>query len=149
MLAAAVLIVAVGAGFLIIEVTQGNSGNSAIPPIGSFGNVTQASLNTAVAGLCEVRAEIQTNQPAARATFYDKSHLFLHQLAAEVQDKDVNQATSLLIAKYQVEALLPADSSTPVAATTATTSPDGLVSDLIAQVQQSAAVLGFTAPNCS
>jgi hypothetical protein len=99
LLAAAVLIVAVVAGVVVTSVLGGGTadGNAAAP--GSFGNVTQAGLTTAVEGLCGVRSDLQANDlAAARTAFYDKAHLFLHQLAAEVQVKNVDQATSLLVA---------------------------------------------------
>lgn len=153
LLGAVVLVVAVVAGLVITQATQGNgSDTAAAVSSGSFGSVTQPSLDTAVAGLCEVRSLLQQgNQPAARAAFYDKSHLFLHQLAAQVQNKDLSQATSLLVAKYQVENLLPPDGQTPIASTdsAASSTPEQLVSDLLDQVQQSAKLLGFKAPDCS
>ncbi len=149
LLAVVVLVVVVVATVLISGALGGGSdGNSAVAP-GSFGNVTQAGIDNAIDGLCEVQVDfLQGDIAAARTPFYDKAHLFLHQMAAEVQEKDVTQATSLLVAKYKVEnvILLPDNPPTP---TSADGSPDALITDLLVQVKQSAAVLGFTAPDCA
>ncbi len=141
-----VLVIVAGATYLLVGGSgNGDSGNNNIA-VGSFGDVTQPSLDTAVQGLCEVRSDMQQGDLAsARTAFYDKAHLFLHQLAAEVQDKDIDQASSLLIAKYQLEDLLPPQGQVATGA-----APDGqVISDLLVQVDQSAAVLGFNAPKCS
>ncbi len=153
-LALAVLIVAVLAGYgITLAMSGGGSSNSVTNvPVGSFGNVTQPSLDAAVGGLCQARSDFQQgDQAAARTVFYDKSHLLLHQLAAQVQDKDVTTATNLLLAMYFVENVIPPPGGTPVPVT----GPDAnlpapeLVTRLIDQVQQSAAVIGFQAPNCT
>ncbi len=154
LLALAVLIVAVVAGYGITAAMSGggSSNTTANVPVGSFGNVTQPALDTAVAGLCQVRTDFQqSDQAAARSVFYDKSHLLLHQLAAQVQEKDVPDATNLLLAMYYVENLIPPPGGTPVPVTgpDANLPPPELVTRLIGQVQQSAAVIGFQAPNCT
>ncbi|HEX5369751.1 MAG TPA: hypothetical protein VFY10_10100 [Dehalococcoidia bacterium] len=148
-----VLIVAVLVGYGVMLATQGSSSNGTTNvPVGSFGNVTQPALDTAVAGLCAARDDFQLgDEPAARQVFYDKSHLVLHQLAAQVQDKDVNTATNLLLAMYFVENVIPPQGQTPVPVTGPEKdlpAPE-LVSRLLAQVQQSAALIGFQASNCT
>jgi hypothetical protein len=145
-----VVVVAAAAAFLVAQASGGGSGNTNFTSLGSFGDVTQPELDTAVQGLCEVRTDLQRgDHDAAKTVFYDKAHLFLHQLAAQVQDKDVDQATSLLVAKYKVESLLLLPPETTPSATGSNGSPDALVADLLDQVQKSAAVIGFTAPDCS
>ena len=154
-LALAVLAAAVLAGYgITLAMNGGGSSADTVTnvPVGSFGNVTQPSLDTAVDGLCQVRSDFQQgDMTAARSVFYDKSHLLLHQLAAQVQAKDVPTATNLLLAMYYVENLIPAPGGTPVPVTGADANlpPPELVTRLIAEVQQSAAVIGFQAPNCT
>lgn len=114
------------------------------------GPVTQASLSIAVGGLCEMRSDLQQQQlTAARNVFYDKSHLFLHQLAAAVESKDRTLASNLLLAKYRVEDLISSFGTTPAAGPTAeTVAPAELLNQLLGQVRTSSATLGLAAPNC-
>ena len=154
MLAVAVLIGAVLAGYGITLALNGGGSSDGVNnvPVGSFGNITQANLDTAVEGICAVRDDFQRgNEAAAREVFYDKSHLFLHQLAAQVQDKDVQTATNLLLAMYFVENVIPPPAQTPVPVTGPEKNlpPAELATRLIDQVQQAAPVVGFQAPNCT
>jgi hypothetical protein len=136
-LAVILLAVAIGAGIVIAGMLGSDSGSGAT----AGGAVTAAGLATAVDGLCRVSANLQTGDgEAARDAFYDKSHLFLHQLAAAVQEKDRDRATSLLVAKYRVEDLLAASGG----------GGDG--ASAVAQLQQevaaASAILGLSAPGC-
>jgi hypothetical protein len=144
-----VLVVVAGATYLLTDGSSGDSNNSADAtniPVGSFGDVTQPGLDRATEGLCEVRSDMQHGDlDGARTAFYDQAHLFLHQLAAQVQDKDLDQASSLLIAKYHLEDILPAEGQV----TTGAAPDDSVITDLLTQVHKSAEVLGFKAPECS
>jgi hypothetical protein len=147
LLGVVVLVVVAGATFLLTG-GSGDSNNGADAtniPVGSFGDVTQPGLERATEGLCEVRDDMKKDDlNSARTAFYDQAHLFLHQLAAQVQEKDLDQASSLLIAKYHLEDILPAEGQVATGAI-----PDeGLIDDLLTQVHKSAEVLGFKAPDC-
>jgi len=142
-LVAIVLVVALVAG---VAVAGGLGGGSASSNAGLSGPVTAESLDVAVAGLCQVRSDWESGDPqAARAVFYDKAHLFLHQLAAAVEVKDRDRATSLLIAKYRVEDLMPASGQPRPSADT---DPSLLVTQLLQEVAASASLLGLSAPDC-
>lgn len=57
------------------------------------------------AGLCAAAAEVRTGSALdARATFLNRSHSDLHQLAAELAEKDRAVAARLLTQKQAVEA---------------------------------------------
>jgi hypothetical protein len=141
---AIVLVVAVAAGVAVASGLRGDSPST--DASGLSAPVTAESLDVAVQGLCEVRSDLENDDShAARTVFYDKSHLFLHQLAAAVQVKDRDRATSLLIAKYRVEDLMPA-SGQPQA--TSDTDPPLLITQLLQEVGASAALLGMSAPDC-
>lgn len=61
-------------------------------------------LTDAVGALCEAREQaLGGNQPAARATFFDRSHDPMHTLARALEDVDRADAARLLEAKEQVE----------------------------------------------
>lgn len=67
-------------------------------------------FESAFAGLC--RSLVQAGDvSAARATFFDRSHQALHELAAELETVDRAAAGRLLEAKARVEAALEQDSS--------------------------------------
>jgi hypothetical protein len=141
---AALLAVAVGAGVAISRAIDGDTG----PTASAAGEqLTARSLAIAVEGLCSVRADFESGDvEAARAVFYDKSHLFLHQLAAAVEVEDRNRATSLLIAKYRVEDLVAASDGSAIGADPET--PSSVTTQLLHEVAAAASVLGLSAPDC-
>ena len=64
-----------------------------------------SSYASAHAGLCAAAAEVRTGSALdARATFLNRSHGDLHQLAAELSEKDRAVAARLLTQKQAVEA---------------------------------------------
>jgi hypothetical protein len=141
---ALVLVIALAAGVALASGGRGDSAPAADTSLTA--PVTAKSLDVAVSGLCDVRTAFQKDDAQeARTIFYDKSHLFLHQLAAAVQDTNRDRATSLLIAKYRVEDLIPA-SGQPAA--TSDTDPQLLVTQLLQEVAASASLLGLSAPDC-
>jgi hypothetical protein len=143
-LLAIVLVIAIAAGVIV---AGGLSGDAA-PSAGGSGAVSAEALDTAVSGLCQMRLALdQGDIQEARTIFYDKAHLFLHQLAAAVEVKDRDRATSLLIAKYRVEDLVPPSGQLPATAA-GDTAPSLLVSQLLQEVGPSAKILGLSAPDC-
>jgi hypothetical protein len=63
----------------------------------------------AVTGLCEAQSFASGGGlDEARQVFQDQSHAYLHQLAAELQERDRSLAADLLEAKQQVERALQA-----------------------------------------
>jgi hypothetical protein len=63
----------------------------------------------AVTGLCEAQSLASGGGlDEARQVFQDESHAYLHQLAAELQERDRSLAAELLEAKQQVERALQA-----------------------------------------
>ena len=63
----------------------------------------------AVTGLCEAQSLASGGGlDQARQVFQDQSHAYLHQLAAELQERDRSLAAELLEAKQQVERALQA-----------------------------------------
>jgi hypothetical protein len=138
----AVLAVAIVAGLVIARSLQGGSSSSSADA-SLDAPITDASLDNAVQGLCSVGADLEAGDvDQARAVFYDKSHLFLHQLGAAIQDMDRDRATSLLTAKYRVEGLV--DGSAAVGGE----DPSTAVPALLQEVAASASILGLTAPGC-
>jgi hypothetical protein len=118
--------------------------------------ITSRRLSLAIEGLCEGQVSTAAGNPAAtRASFLDKSHQFLHDLAAAAAERDRQASTNLLLAKYQVENLLalPTGQAGEVAATApAEVDPGKLmnaISVLVTAVQSAAATLGFNADGCS
>ncbi len=140
---------AIGAGMAISGAFSSDSSPADVA-LAPTEPVTQSALNVAVAGLCSMRTNLQQGQLTdAHNIFYDKSHLFLHQLAAAVEKKDINQASNLLLAKYRVEDLISTFGATPAASPTpAAASPVDLVGQLLQQVQASAVLLGLQSPSC-
>ena len=85
----------------------GGSDHATTPPplpSGSLGVVTSAAAVAAVEGLCSVRDA--ADAPAAKATFYDRTHQELHVIAAATEERDRQAAASLLEAMQRVEAEL-------------------------------------------
>jgi hypothetical protein len=70
---------------------------------GQTRSVSTDALTRTVAALCQVRQDAARSVPQARATFYDRVHEGLHDLARAVQSKDRAVAARLLEAKTAVE----------------------------------------------
>ena len=70
-------------------------------------------VEEAVAGLCQARAEADTDVNAARTTFYDRSHEPLHGIARALEPVDRPLVTGLLEAKVAVETDLGARTPAP------------------------------------
>lgn len=71
------------------------------------GSPVEARLRQAAQGLCDAEALARSGQlEAARAMFFDRSHGFLHELAAMATDRDPQTAAALLEAKQRLEAAL-------------------------------------------
>lgn len=63
-----------------------------------------ARYTLAVQGLCDARSELADDDPeAARASFYDDSHVALHDIADRLAGEDRSAAAELLEAKQAVE----------------------------------------------
>ncbi len=147
-LAVLLLAASVGAGLAITHALSEDSTNSGAGAAQPF--VSQKTLNTAVAGLCQAQLAIaQGNLAGARTPFLNKSHLFLHSLAAGTESKDRELTANLLVAMYTVEDLLALPTGlgtapTPVAKAT----PAESMASLLVLVGQAAAVQGLSAANC-
>ena len=73
-------------------------------PSGSLGPVTPEAAADAVLGLCEISGA--TERDAAATTFFDRSHLTLHVIAAATEVADRGASADLLEAKQVIEAEL-------------------------------------------
>jgi hypothetical protein len=99
-------------------------------------------VEQAFQGLCEAGTlSAQGQVEEAGEVFQDRSHDFLHELAADVQDADPAAAAALLEAKQRVEAALADPASEPEAL------PDLLVA-LRRAFAGAARALGETVPAC-
>ena len=146
----------VAAGYVVAAGGSGSSTSSADVSASQL-QVTGQSLAQATQGLCTTKTDIDTGDTAgARTVFLNQSHLFLHTLAAKVQEIDRGQAGTLLIAMYRVEdsLALPTGLGSAAAPSPVDVSPDvpqnvsTALATLITTVQQSAPTVGLTAPNC-
>ena len=72
-------------------------------PRGRLGPVTEEASREAVLGLCESRATVERNFPAARDVFFDQAHDELHVIAAAVEEVDRQVAARLLEAMSLLE----------------------------------------------
>lgn len=64
----------------------------------------EAGYTGVVEGLCEAREQLQGERPEdALSSFYDRSHVALHEIAARLSDEDKAAAARLLEAKQSVE----------------------------------------------
>ena len=109
------------------------------PPSGSLGVVTSAAAVAAVEGLCGVREA--ADAPAAKTTFYDRTHQELHVIAAATEERDRQAAASLLEAMQRVEAEL---EHPPL--------PQGFSADvetLVEATREALRSIGLDAPACS
>jgi hypothetical protein len=106
------------------------------------GAVDQRSrAQVAVEGLCEAEQLASGGQPAeARETFQDRSHAFLHELAADLQESNRPLATQLLEAKQEVEAGLQSGGEPQLLASR--------ISSLRAVVESSLVLLGRPTVGC-
>jgi hypothetical protein len=67
----------------------------------------QARLQQAAQGLCDAEALARSGElGAARARFYDRSHAYLHEIAALVTERDPQAVATLLEAKQRLESTL-------------------------------------------
>jgi hypothetical protein len=95
----------------------------------------------AVEGLCEAEQLATGGQPAeAGRIFQDRSHAFLHELAADLQESNRLLATQLLQAKQEVEAGLQSGVESQLLAPR--------ISSLRAVVESSLAILGRPTVGC-
>jgi hypothetical protein len=108
-------------------------------------------LDAAVQGLCNTQTSVAKGDlAAARVSFLDQSHVFLHSLAASEEALDRDAATNLLLSMFRVESLL----SLPIGQTTVPTpspsqdSPVDDVASLLNTTRQAATVLGLNPPGC-
>lgn len=102
------------------------------------GPVSEAAAERAVAGLCEILDA--TDRDAAEATFQDRTHQTLHDLAAAAEAIDRSAAADLLTTKQRVEA----DLAEPAL-------PEGFGADvdaLLAATRAAFEVIGVEAPDC-
>jgi hypothetical protein len=98
-------------------------------------------LQEAVQGLCRAEALAREGDvPGARAAFVNRSHTYLHELAADVTDRDPAAAAALLEAKQRVEAALgdPTDGARLAE----------LVADLLDTVDAAAGAAGLAETRC-
>lgn len=100
--AAAVLILfVILAGLVALAVTAGD---------GSDDETSPAPATAVHRGLCRaLQAAEAGDREAARAAFFDRSHVGLHELAARAAEIDRSLAADLLEVKQQVEAILGGD----------------------------------------
>jgi hypothetical protein len=107
----------------------------------------EVRLREAAQGLCEAEALARGGElDAARARFYDRSHVFLHEMAALVTERDPQIVAALLEAKQRLESAL--ERTPDVGA-----DPDGAeVADLFAEVGSAlgaaARAAGLAEPVC-
>ncbi len=95
----------------------------------------RSRAQVAVDGLCEAEEVASAGEAAeARGIFQDRSHAFLHELAADLQESNRLLATQLLQAKQEVEAGLQTGGEPRLLASR--------ISSLRAVVESSLAILG-------
>lgn len=113
------------------------------PSGGSATAVAPADLTVALAGLCRAEDLARVGEVfEARRTFLNRSHAFLHQLAARGNEPARPAVARLLEAKQQVEAALgPDGNETPAQVA-------GLLRKLEVATRALASALGTTAPRC-
>jgi hypothetical protein len=102
------------------------------------GPVSEAAAERALLGLCEILDA--TDRDAAEATFQDRTHQTLHDLATATEAVDRGAAADLLTSKQRVEA----DLAEPAL-------PDGFGADvevLLAATRAAFEVIGVEAPGC-
>jgi hypothetical protein len=101
----------------------------------------RSRAQVAVEGLCEAEQLASAGQAVeARGTFQDRSHAFLHELAADLQESNRLLATQLLQAKREVEAGLQSGGEPQLLA--------GRISGLRAVVESSLAFVGRPTVGC-
>jgi hypothetical protein len=95
----------------------------------------------AVEGLCKAEAlAAQGQQDEARKVFQDQSHAYLHELAAQLQERNRALAAQLLEAKQQVERSLEGGVDPEILA--------GLIGALRAVVESALATMGRANVGC-
>ncbi|HZA27503.1 MAG TPA: hypothetical protein VE915_07655 [Actinomycetota bacterium] len=100
-----------------------------------------SSPQAAVTGLCEAQSLASGGGlDEARQVFQDQSHAYLHQLAAELQERDRSLAAELLEAKQQVERALQAGADPELLA--------DLIGRLRAVVESALASMGMANVGC-
>jgi hypothetical protein len=80
----------------------GGNEEPSVPGSGALGPVTAEAAAEAVRGLCDL--ESATGRAEAEATFLDRSHETLHEIATATEVRDRGAAADLLEAKQRVEA---------------------------------------------
>jgi hypothetical protein len=99
-------------------------------------------LERAFLGLCDAGALASEGRlEEAGRTFQDRSHEFLHELAAETQEEDPAAAAALLEAKQRVEAALAEPDPDPDVLS-------GLLADLRRAFAAAARAVGDRVPAC-
>jgi hypothetical protein len=132
-LAAAILFAACGGA------SAGSSPSAAAgSAAASEGGMSAGAAAEAVAALCDLR--VTTDPGAASATFFDRAHSTLHELAAATQTVDRGPAAELLESKQVVEADLRSD--------TLPASFRQDVEELLAAARAALDTIGSTAPDC-
>lgn len=95
----------------------------------------------AVQGLCEAEVLASGGQPdEARRVFQDQSHAYLHELAAQLQERDRALAAQLLETKQQVEGALQGGANPEIL--------PGLIGGLRAVVESALASMGVANVGC-
>jgi hypothetical protein len=98
-------------------------------------------LHAAAQGLCDAETLARDGDVAgARNAFVNRSHSYLHELAAEITDRDPAAAAALLEAKQRVEATLGDTSDTARLAQ--------LVAELLEAMDVAATAAGLGDPTC-
>jgi hypothetical protein len=100
-----------------------------------------AGPQVAVEGLCEAETLASGGELGeARRVFLDQSHAYLHELAAQLQERDRALAAQLLEAKQEVERVLQGAAPPEILA--------GRIGGLRAVVESALVVIGLTNVGC-
>lgn len=118
----------------------GTGSNSATSGGRSAARRTPASFTGVVAGLCDAQRQATSDAAASRATFFDRAHERLHEIARRLEDVDRTQAGAVLVTMQRAEAdMAPGGDTTKLA-------PD--LGALVDATRAGVHRLGFTAPAC-
>lgn len=94
----------VAASVILAVSACGGSGGASTTARSTTSTAVAASLASGVEGLCLARSQAAGDPPAARGTFYDRSHDAMHTIARQLEAVDRALAARLLESMQAVEA---------------------------------------------